>query len=1016
MAGKNSQRLILLAALAILLAPALSSHPKSKKERDDDLVRLMKAESIEQLEMHGQQYRKAVKSTFLHNGTYLISDTALWNVDSKTIKCWGHVKLIQDETILTSEKLDYDIDANLAKFEGSLVQLQNKKRNLLRTKFLTYNTKDSLAEFTRGAAMRDVDGQLIESTIGSYDSHSKVFSFRENVNMFTDSVFMRTSMLTYDSDRELANFPAYIDFWKGVNMLSAEEGWYNRGQETFFFRRRVHGMTDAQEFWSDTLYFYRVPSDALLLGNAQVQDTSRDVIAMADRIHYQDTIKKVTLTSNAAVVLFTNNGDKRDTLYIGGDKLTYQHTRYCDIPEGTVKSCQSRLNDVLTDAVAEVRKKAAEEAAKQAEEMQKKKQASERRQSKAEAETAAAAAAAESAGKGEPAPAEEIPAPERAPIQQTPPEPPVQREDPPAPEEIEPRQLEAPADSLVTPQLDSVLAAIGERTRGDVPEEVPDSLALAAAIPEEPARPQEDSLAAGDSILPPPGPRDSLATPLDSLAAQDSLAVADSLATVKDTTRYGFGLGVGNIKIFRRDLQVRCDSMVYCDLDSIARFYLDPIVWNEGNRQYTSDSLFVLVGGGGARKASLQSNAFVITQDDEICFDQIKGAEIMAYFDSLTNTLQRFDALGGASALFYLEENGVLATVNKVESKILSGLLKNGTIDKVYYYDSPKNNAYPVVQLPKEESRMKGFSWRPEERPASPEDVTKIHIRGSDRRVFKTKKQPEFPQAAIYFPGYISGIRKEIAEREARARMPKPKELPEPEAAADTLAQVAPVQADSLETQAAELLAGADSTAAQAIEILEHADSLGTPAVLDSAAAAVSVLDTSAVISSPKEEVKEEEEIDPLSIPTVDKKQLRKEEQEKKRALREAERAARIAERERKWAQLDSLDAAKEAARQQKLLEKERAKKIRQLKALERQAARDEARLQKYIEKYRKKYEREQKKSLAARKRAQTSEAGGEVPPPDEPGEKAPRGDAVLGNDGSVDDDPVLGSGGLPGP
>lgn len=1014
MEGKNIQRLILLAALALLLAPALSSHPKGKKERDDDLVRLMKAESIEQLEMHGQQYRKAVKSTFLHNGTYLISDTALWNVDSKTIKCWGHVKLIQDETILTSEKLDYDIDANLAKFEGSLVQLQNKKRNLLRTKYLTYNTKDSLAEFTRGAAMRDVDGQLIESTIGTYDSHSKVFSFRENVNMFTDSVFMRTSMLTYDSDRELANFPAYIDFWKGVNMLSAEEGWYNRGKETFFFRRRVHGMTDAQEFWSDTLYFYRIPSDALLLGNAQVQDTSRDVIALADRIHYQDTIKEVTLTKNAAVVLFTNNGDKRDTLYIGGDKLSYRHTRYCDIPEGTVKSCQARLNDILTDAVAEVRKKAAEEAAKQAEEMQKKKQATDRRQAKAEAEATAAAAAeaaeaAESAEKGQPAPAEEVPAPERAPMQQESQEP----GEPPTQEEPEVQQHEAPADSLVTPQLDSVLAAIGERAKGEMPEGEPDSLAVAAPPQEEHVAPQQDSLAAADSIPAPLSPMDSLAVPLDSLAA------ADSLAMPKDTTRYGFGLGVGNIKIFRRDLQVRCDSMVYCDLDSIARFYLDPIVWNDGNRQYTSDSLFVLVGGGGARKASLQSNAFVITQDDEICFDQIKGAEIMAYFDSLTNTLQRFDALGGASALFYLEENGVLATVNKVESKILSGLLKEGTIDKVYYYESPKNNAYPVVQLPKDESRMKGFSWRPEDRPASPEDVTKIHLRKSDRRVFKTKKQPDFPQAAIYFPGYISGIRKEIAEREALARMPKPKELPEPvEAAADSLAQAAPVQADSLEAKATELLAGADSTAAQALDILEHADSLGTPAAAqDSLAAAVTAQDTSAVVPSPAEDVKEEEEeIDPLSIPTVDKKQQRKEEQEKKRALREAERAARIAERERKWAQLDSLDAAKEAAKQQKLLEKERAKKLRQLKALERQEARDQARLQKYIEKYRKKYEREQKKSLAARKRAQTPEARGEVPAPDEPGEKAPRGDAVLGDNGSVDDDPVLGSGGLPGP
>ena len=359
MEGKNRQRLILVAALVLLITPALFS--RTKKAREDDLVRLMKAESIELLEKNGQKYRKAIAATFLHNGTYLISDTALWNTTTKKINCWGHVKVIQDETILTSEKLDYDIDANLAIFEGQRVQLQNKKRNILRTNYLTYNTKDSIAIFTRGAAMRDEDGQLIESTNGNYDSNKKIFTFRENVNMFTDSVFMRTSILTYDSEREFATLPAYVDFWKGVNMLSAEEGWYNRRKETFFFRKRVHGLTDAQEMWADTMYFYRNTSNMLLLGNAQVQDTSRDVAAMADRIHYKDSLREVHLSRNAAAVLFSQNKDKRDTIYIGADNLIYRHTRYCDIPEGTVKACDSRLADVLTDAVLELRKKNAEE-------------------------------------------------------------------------------------------------------------------------------------------------------------------------------------------------------------------------------------------------------------------------------------------------------------------------------------------------------------------------------------------------------------------------------------------------------------------------------------------------------------------------------------------------------------------------------------------------------------------------------------------------------------------------------
>ena len=947
-------RLKLLLALIPVIALSMSSRPQ--KEQDDNLVRLMKADYIEQFEKNGQQYRKAIASTFLHNGTYLISDSALWNVDTKIINCVGHVKVIQDETVLTADKLDYFIDDDLAQFRGTLVQLQNKKRNLLRTTYLDYNTRDSIAIFNYGAAMRDEDGQLIESRSGNYNSARKVFTFNDEVCMFTDSVFMSTSMLFYHSEQERAEFPAYISFWRGDNMLAANEGWYNRARETFFFTGRVHGLTNEQEFWGDSLYYYQAPGDLLLLGNGQVQDTLREFSAVADRIHYEDTLRKVTLTRDAAVVLFTEEEGQRDTIYIGADKMSYRQVRYCDIPEGTVKSSKERLNDILTDAVAEFRQKAAQAAAAAAKEAE----------SKLPNAAAKKNAAAKDGGKAKEGDgAKSSAAQER--------------------KAGRPRGRKAAAANDSIPKADSLMVRDSLARR--------DSLAMADSLAIADSLAVSDSLAIADSLgLDRPAPEvaeppaDTEGFPADTTgleAPEDSVAVAPEPL---DTTLYGFAEAVRNVKVFRRDIQVRCDSMLWSELDSIARFYEDPIIWNEGNRQYTADSVLVLVGGGGVRKASLQSNAFVITQDAQNIFDQIKGAEIMAYFDSTSNTLQRFDALGGASALFYLEENGVLATVNKVESKILSGRMKDGTLDQVFYFENPHNNAYPVVQLPESESKMKGFQWRPEDRPAGPEDITHIKLRPSERHIYRARPQPAFKNAQIYFPGYISGIRREIAIRDSLARIPRPKVNPsviEDIVPADTLM----ASVDSLAALADSLVSNieaADTTAAGKGTGSAQADTLaaGIPAAKDSLATAP--------------------ETDPLSIPTVDPKQKRIEERETRRKLRIAARDAREAERERRWAQLDSLDAAKAAAKQEKLLEKERAKKLRKYLALERQRAREEAKLQKYIQKYRKKYEREQQKLRP------------EVPDPG-PGKEAPRSDAVLGNDGLVDDDPVLGRGSLPG-
>lgn len=979
------KRLIRSAALsALLLATAVSA--PARKEKADSLVRLMKAKSIEQLMISGQQYRKSINSTFLHNGTYLISDSAMWNVDTKVINAYGNVKVIQDETILTSDKMDYYIDDNLVKFRGTLVQLENKKKNLLRTRVLDYNTRDSIATFSSGASMRDADGQIIESDSGTYTSSTKCFEFRNNVNMFSDSVFVRTSLLNYYSEEERADFNTPIDFWKGGNMLSAKSGSYTKAGGVFFLTKGVHAMSEKQEAWSDSLYFYRGTGDLLMMGRAQVQDPSRKVTGVAERIHYNDTLSQVRMYWDAAVTLETGKEERRDTIYMGADTLIYRTIRRCDISDGTVKSCNDRLADIMTDPVTGYRRKAAEDAA------------------------AAEAARKNPEGNGPKGKGPKGKGPE-APAGAAP-EAPMAAEAPAAAEEevpqAAPAELPAPKKSM---------------------EQLPDSLGAAQARKDSLMAPLNKALADIDSLVGVGHPTDSLAVPADSLsavvAAADSLAAqADTLSpadtaaadTVKlDTTKIGFVTAIKNVRIFRKDIQMRCDSMCYCDLDSIARFYRDPVVWNDGDRQYTADSLLMLIGGGGPRKASLQSNAFVIIQEDTVSYDQIKGTEILAYFDSTDTSLKRFDALGGSSAIFYLRENDALATVNKVESKMLSGILKNGEIDHVYYFESPKNNAFPVVQLPEAEKRMKGFNWREEEKPKGPEDITTLKVKPSERAKYAARPKARFKETDKYFPGYMPGIMREIAVRDSLAKLPKPKKdatLRDSLAIRDTLfaADSMRVPSDSLvikdkpESSPGDLLSQNDTTAAEMPVAPEDTlASRETPAQKDSVAV------------GGQTGVKPTEEIDPLSVPTVDPKQKRKEERELRRKLRIAARDARIAAREARWAELDRQDSLKLVAKQQKELEKQRARTRRILLEIRKQQAKDEAKLQKYIELYKKQYEREQKRK-AARERTQAAKPRRKVPASPEPGQEPPGGDPVLRVDGSPDDDPVFSGSRVPRP
>ena len=886
--------------LALLLATALPLAAQNGEQRDS-LVRLIKAKTLELIEKGGRAYRKSVDATFMHNGTYLICDSALWNVDDKIINAEGNVKVIQEGTILTSDKMDYLIDEDLVQCRGGVVQLEDDKRNTLRTRFLDYNTRDSVAYFSRGASMRDSEGQIIESDDGSYDAKAQVFTFKGAVNMYTDSIFVRTSLLDYESALNRANFLAPIDFWKDGNMLSARTGWYLRPAETFFFTGSVHATSEEQEAWCDSLYFYRVPGDLLMLGAAQVQDTTRDVAALANRIYYCDSLSQITMSDNAAVALMTkeeevlkdslgrSTGEVRerlDTLYMGADVMIYRTIPFCLVDPGDTLAARSRKADMLTDPVLEYRQQAA----------------------KAAAEAAAKAAQEAAEREGRPAPGAAVPKPAAGEVTAS----------------------EPVRDSVAHPSQPGGWAPPSDDAEGGTPlgdsTSPADSLTAAVPVPE----PVAESVA--ESVPEPvEGPVDGPAAPTDTLVAP-----SDTIPALLDSTKIGFLDAKGAVRIYRHDIQIRCDSLRYNDLDSIARLYIDPIVWNEGNRQYTADSLFAMVVGNSVDRVALENNAFVITQESYTLFDQIKATEIMAYFDS-TAALRRFDGLGGTNAIFFIKEKEQIGTVNKVETKMMSAVFENGDIDRIYYFDSPKNDVYPLAQLKTVDRELKGFSWKPELRPRGRRDITTLEIRPSERTAYERHPKATFKQTDIYFPGYMKGVYNALeaakARKDATSTAPEPVEgLAEGPADSLALADSLSVLADSL-APVHELVEGpADS--------LATADSL---ALADSLAASV-----------------------PEPVEGLTKAEIRAQ----KRAEAERKRAERIAAREARWDAMDARDAEKAAA---KAAKKEAREKARLEKAAERQQKQDiadEAKLQKYVEKYRKRKAREDARAAAKAEKA----------------------------------------------
>ncbi len=970
-------------------------------EQKDSLVRLLGCDELQQVEEYGQSYRKALgHARFEHNSTLLICDTALWNVNQNVINAFGNVQIIQNNTVLSSESLDYLIDQNLAQFRGALVQLRDKDGNTLRTTDLDYNTKDSVAVFRNGGALRDKDGQIIESDDGHYYSKLKTFSFTNNVNMYTDSIFVKTDDLDYNTGTNVATFGTGTNAWRDNNMLSSQAGFYERTLEKFTFFRNVHILTENQEAWADTLVYYRVPNNVEMFGHVELLDTTRNVAAVAGYVQYIDSLSFIKLTREPAVIAISEQGEKRDTAYIGADTLILRSIPKCDVDSSEISNSASRLKEINVDPVTEYRRKAYEAAKDAAEEARKKREeedpnaagASDRGASAvkpggkptgkpagkatgkptgkpagkatgtATGKTAGTTAvkatgtaigktAGTTAGKtgdnsggkaisksgklsgdamiGDPVTKgrQGLPAPWDDVIEYAPP-----RFQLPDTLKTSPDTVRVPSDSLAAKTLSAVTEPVSVTEPAEVTNpQSPDSLTVPT-----------DSLTV---------PTDSLTVPTDSLTVPgDSLHVpTDSLSLApKDSTKISFIYGIRNVKVFRNDMQVACDSLAYTDLDSLIRLYENPIVWNEIKRQYSADSITVIVKNRSIDRASLMSNAFIIVQEDTLSYDQIRGTEMMAYFDS-TGALRRFDSMGGASGVFYIEENGSLATVNKFESKMLTATLKDGNIQDLNYFDAVKTDAYPVVQMKKDEKILKGFDWQPDKRPKGPEDITPYKPRESQRKVYENVPRAEFAQTDIYFPGHMNSVYKMLARQDSlkRVRNAERRRLE-----AERKAEAARI-ADSLRiVAAADSLALADS--------LARADSL---ALRDSLASRDSLARQDSLAVKDSLVVSDSLSVSKADSLANDPSAIKKAEQERKKAEREKARKDRQAAKEARWAELDARDAAKAKAKEEKALKKKRQKTLKTLKAMEKRRAKEERMLERYKARYEK-----QKARKAARK------------------------------------------------
>jgi lipopolysaccharide export system protein LptA len=202
-----------------------------------------------------------------------------------------------------------------------------------------------------------------------------------------------------------------------------------------------------------------------------------------------------------------------------------------------------------------------------------------------------------------------------------------------------------------------------------------------------------------------------------------------------------------HVKIFKSDLQGKCDSIHTNQETGLTKLYRNPVIWSDKN-QITGDTIYLKSNVDTEKLDSLKvfNNSFIVSKDSLSIddFNQIKGRNMFGKFEK--NKLKNLLVKGNAESVYYNrnEETSVIETITKEISSNIEFVFEKGVVKSIKYLKASDGKTYPPSMLPEDVKKLKGFIWRESEQPKKMEDI--FTIDSNEKKVpIKKKKVKKNP-------------------------------------------------------------------------------------------------------------------------------------------------------------------------------------------------------------------------------------------------------------------------------
>jgi lipopolysaccharide export system protein LptA len=696
-----------LTFLFLIVVTAVMGQKKS-------VVNLIRSQSIQGVKINGVDVLKVYGGAFQQDYSTLQSDSAYFHQAENTFDAFGHVIITQGDTLhIYSDKLNYNGNTKIAILTDHVHMVD--KDATLTTNYLVYNTATRIGTYTGGGKLVNKDN-ILTSKNGYYFANSRDSYFRYDVLLLTPDAIIKTDTLRYNTGSRIAYFYGPTNIYgkkkgKDNDTLYTENGTYNTITEQAFFGKKNLYKQGTKTLKGDSMFYDRKKGFGRAVKNITFNDNEQKMTLKGDLGVYYKTDERTVVTENAYAIIVTEERDSTKN-----DSLTQKVALKTDSAKKSIKDTTKAADKTIAATI-----KPKEEVKTE----NKTKPPTKSITVKDPVKTARDSISNKKRNKTD----KKNKLPDTV----------VLKKDT---VKIKRDSIYMTADTLETRILTfKDLKALQEKIRlaniRDTTKKAPSIVYKKAPkfIELSPPKWIPDTTYFRRDFFGKPKPKVVAPKKPEKAVANKKMSRQDSLKNSKpdsvyltrkielsDTARIRILSAFRHAKIFKSDLQAKSDSIFYSTSDSTIRLYVKPIIWTQGS-QLSGDTINLQMKNKKLDNMEQFPSAFIVNveKDDSVHFNQVAGKKMRGFFKN--DKLERMFVDGNAETIYFSRDSGKISGMQRSLSSRIRLNFKDNKVSNLTFLSKPEHRYGPVEKFTEDDKILKGFIWKPKERPVSKESI-----------------------------------------------------------------------------------------------------------------------------------------------------------------------------------------------------------------------------------------------------------------------------------------------------